>query len=111
MIKSVKKRDGRIVEYYISKIETAITRAMLSLGYGEIKDIKRMAKIVELYLNEKFESTIPTVEDVQDLVESVLMKNGYEDVAKAYILYRRDTKNFVKLKTHFLTTKTQLTNT
>ena len=86
MIKSIKKRDGRIVEYDISKIETAITRAMLSLGYGEIKDIKRMAKIVELYLNEKFESTIPGVEDVQDLVESVLMKNGYEDVAKAYIL-------------------------
>ena len=102
MIKSIKKRDGRIVEYDISKIETAITRAMLSLGYGEIKDIKRMAKIVELYLNEKFESTIPGVEDVQDLVESVLMKNGYEDVAKAYILYRRDHEKLRAVKTTFL---------
>jgi len=102
MIKSVKKRDGRIVEYDISKIETAITRAMLSLGYGEIKDIKRMAKIVELYLNEKFESTIPTVEDVQDLVESVLMKNGYEDVAKAYILYRRDHEKLRQVKNTLL---------
>ena len=69
MIKSVKKRDGRIVEYDISKIETAITKAMLSLGYGDIKDIKRMAKIVELYLNEKFDTNIPSVEDVQDIVE------------------------------------------
>ena len=55
MIKSVRKRDGRVVDYNISKIESAISQAMLSLGYGEIKDIKRMAKIVELYLNEKFE--------------------------------------------------------
>ena len=102
MIKSVRKRDGRVVEYNISKIETAITQAMLSLGYGEIKDIKRMAKIVELYLNEKFESTIPTVEDIQDLVESVLMKNGYEDVAKAYILYRRDHEKLRAVKNTLL---------
>ena len=102
MIKSVRKRDGRVVDYDISKIETAITRAMLSLGYGEIKDIKRMAKIVELYLNEKFESTIPTVEDIQDLVESILMKNGYEDVAKAYILYRRDHEKLRQVKNTLL---------
>ncbi len=102
MIKSIRKRDGRVVDYDISKVETAITRAMLSLGYGEIKDIKRMAKIVELYLNEKFENTIPTVEDAQDLVESVLMKNGYEDVAKAYILYRRDHEKLRAVKNTFL---------
>ena len=90
MIKSIRKRDGRIVDYDISKIENAIAKAMLSLGYGEIKDCKKMAKIAELYLIEKFVDKIPSVEDIQDTVESVLMKNGYEDVAKAYIIYRRD---------------------
>ena len=90
MIKSIRKRDGRIVDYDIQKIENAIAKAMLSLGYGEIKDCKKMAKITELYLTEKFVDKVPTVEDIQDIVESVLMKNGYEDVAKAYIIYRRD---------------------
>ena len=90
MIKSIRKRDGRVVDYDIQKIENAIAKAMLSLGYGEIKDCKKMAKITELYLIEKFVDKIPTVEDVQDIVESVLMKNGYEDVAKAYIIYRRE---------------------
>ena len=90
MIKTIRKRDGRVVEYDISKIENAITKAMLSLGYGDIKDVKKMARIAELYLDEKFVDAIPGVEDIQDVVETVLMKNGYEDVAKAYIIYRRD---------------------
>ncbi|MBQ8444108.1 MAG: ribonucleoside triphosphate reductase [Clostridia bacterium] len=89
-MKSIRKRDGRVVDYDIQKIESAIAKAMLSLGYGNIQDCKKMAKITELYLAEKFVDAIPSVEDIQDLVEKVLMKNGYEDVAKAYILYRRD---------------------
>ena len=98
MIKSIKKRDGRVVDYDITKIENAITKAMLSLGYGDIKDVKKMAKITELYLDEKFVNNIPGVEDVQDTVESVLMKNGYEDVAKAYIIYRRDHEKIRNIK-------------
>ena len=90
MITKVRKRDGRLVDYDIGKIENAIAKAMISLGDGEIKDCKKMAKITELNLMEKFEDKIPSVEDVQDIVEKVLMTNGYEDVAKAYILYRRD---------------------
>ncbi|MBO5394929.1 MAG: ribonucleoside triphosphate reductase [Clostridia bacterium] len=89
-MKTIRKRDGRVVDYDITKIENAIAKAMLSLGYGEIKDVKKMAKITELYLIEKFSDKIPSVEDIQDIVENVLMKNGYEDVAKSYILYRRE---------------------
>lgn len=90
MIETIIKRDGRAVPYDISKIENAIAKAMLSLGYGNIQDCKKMAKLAELYINEKFTDRLPSVEDIQDQVEKVLMKNGYEDVAKAYILYRRD---------------------
>lgn len=90
MITKIRKRDGRLADYEISKIENAIAKAMISLGDGEIKDCKKMARITELNLMEKFEDKIPSVEDVQDEVEHVLMTNGYENVAKAYILYRRD---------------------
>ena len=90
MITKVRKRDGRLVDYDIGKVENAIAKAMISLGDGEIKDCKKMAKITELNLMEQFEDKIPSVEDIQDIVERVLMTNGYENVAKAYILYRRD---------------------
>ena len=98
MIKSVRKRDGRIVDYDISKIENAITKAMLELSYGDIKDVKKMAKLTELYLSEKFGDQVPSVEDVQDIVEKVLMTNGYEDVAKAYILYRKEHEKIRNIK-------------
>ena len=68
MITKVRKRDGRLVDYDIGKIENAIAKAMISLGDGEIKDCKKMAKITELNLMEKFEDKIPSVEDVQDIV-------------------------------------------
>ena len=90
MITKVRKRDGRLVDYDIGKVENAIAKAMISLGDGEIKACKKMAKITELNLMEQFEDKIPSVEDIQDIVEKVLMTNGYENVAKAYILYRRD---------------------
>ncbi len=90
MITKIRKRDGRLVDYDIGKIENAIAKAMIALGDGEIKDCKKMAKITELNLVEKFGDRVPSVEDVQDIVESVLMTNGYENVAKAYIIYRKD---------------------
>ena len=90
MITKIRKRDGRLADYDISKIENAIAKAMIALGDGEIKDCKKMARITELNLMEKFEDKVPTVENIQDEVENVLMTNGYENVAKAYILYRRD---------------------
>ena len=102
MITKIRKRDGRLVDYDISKIENAIAKAMMSLGDGEIKDCKKMAKITELYLTEKFEDKIPSVEDIQDIVENVLMRNGYEDVAKAYIIYRRDHEKIRNINNTFL---------
>lgn len=83
------KRDGRIVDWDISKIENAIVKAMMSLGEGDVRDARKLAKITELEITESFENKLPSVEDVQDTVERVLMKNGFENVAKCYILYRK----------------------
>ena len=102
MITKIRKRDGRLADYDISKIENAIAKAMMSIGDGEIKDCKKMARIAELYLTERFPETVPSVEDIQDVVESVLMKNGYEDVAKAYIIYRRDHEKIRNINNTFL---------
>lgn len=102
MITKIRKRDGRLADYDITKIENAIAKAMMSIGDGEIKDCKKMAKITELYLTEKFVDAVPSVEDIQDIVENVLMKNGYEDVAKAYIIYRRDHEKIRNISNTFL---------
>lgn len=90
------KRDGRVVDYDISKIENAIVKAMLALGDGEVRDCKKLAKLTELELSEKFENRFPSVEDIQDTVESVLMDNGYGNVAKCYILYRKNREKIRK---------------
>ncbi len=102
MLTKIRKRDGRLVDYDITKIENAIAKAMMNIGDGEIKDCKKMARITEVYLSEKFPTEIPSVEDVQDIVENVLMKNGYEDVAKAYIIYRRDHEKIRNIKNTLL---------
>ena len=102
MITKIRKRDGRLMDYDITKIENAIAKAMMAIGDGEIKDCKKMAKITELYIMEKYPNEIPTVENIQDIVESVLMKNGYEDVAKAYIIYRREHHKIRNINDTFL---------
>ena len=72
---------------------------MMSLGEGDVRDCKKLAKITELELIEQFDDKkIPTVEDVQDTVEKVLMRNGYENVAKCYILYRRNHEKIRNVK-------------
>ena len=102
MITKIRKRDGSLADYDITKIENAIAKAMMAIGDGEIKDCKKMAKITEIYIMEKYPNEIPSVENIQDIVESVLMKNGYEDVAKAYIIYRKDHDKIRNISNTFL---------
>lgn len=96
MVKSIIKRDGRVVEYNILKIENAIIKAMNAVGDKEIKIAKKIAKEVETKVDELYSEKTPTVEEIQDIVEKTLMRKGYEDVAKAYILYR-DKRNRVRV--------------
>lgn len=89
MIKTIIKRDGREVSYDITKIETAIGKAMGTALVSK-EDITALAKLVEKQLCEKYSNQSPTVENIQDEVEKALMDNGYANVAKKYILYRND---------------------
>ena len=86
----VRKREGKIVAFDIKKITDAITKAFEAEGkkYDE-GVIDFLALKVTADFESKINDNIINVEDIQDSVESVLIKAGYAEVAKAYILYRR----------------------
>lgn len=91
MFTTIIKRDGRTVDYDISKISGAIGKAMQAAGRSNPQECERLAGIVEQRLAGKYSvKQPPSVEDIQDAVEAVLMDNGYAFVAKKYILYRND---------------------
>jgi len=97
-IKFVKKRDGRIVPFNKEKIAEAIFKAAQSVG-GENKYLAEdLAEAVTLYLEKKFQSKTPSVEEIQDIVERVLIKTGHAKTAKAYILYRQKRANIRKVR-------------
>lgn len=88
MIDQIRKRDGRIVAFKQSKITNAINKAFQATKSGSLKQAVFLSNQVVKILNQKFKKQIPSVEDIQDNVEQMLMRNNYEETAKAYILYR-----------------------
>lgn len=84
MIKHVRKRDGRVVEFNTQKIVSAILKAMSVTDKGE--DIVLAAKIADAISKKSKEEM--SVEDIQDCVELELMKSPRKEVAKKYIAYR-----------------------
>ncbi len=88
-ITKVQKRDGTIVDFDQSRISDAIFKAITATGQGDGKKSKRLSNKVVRILNRRFkENEIPTVEQIQDIIEEVLILEGLVDTAKAYILYR-----------------------
>ena len=85
----IKKRDGTVADFNQDKITNAISKAMKSEGISDPSVAKTASDIVCFMIEEKFGGyTIPSVEQIQDVVEKVLIENGHARVAKAYILYR-----------------------
>ncbi|MBU1557434.1 ribonucleoside-triphosphate reductase [Patescibacteria group bacterium] len=92
-VKKVKKRDGSIVPFNVDKISRAVYKAMLAVGDGSEKDAQFIARRVfaELVkIAKRHETFIPTIEGIQDAVETELILNDYVRTAKAYILYRKE---------------------
>jgi len=89
IITRIKKRDGSIADFVQSKITNAVFKAMESCGVMDESRAKTVSDIVTYMIEDKFGGyTIPSVEQIQDIVEMVLMKQGFHEVAKSYILYR-----------------------
>jgi ribonucleoside-triphosphate reductase len=88
-VKFIRKRDGRIVDFQPEKITGAIFKAAQAVGGSDRKAAEAVSESVIgiLYIIYK-DGRIPTVENVQDLVEKMLIERGHAKVAKAYIIYR-----------------------
>ncbi len=99
----VVKRDGKIAEFDIQKITAAITKAFEAQNKQFVPGIiDFLALKVTSEFEPKIKDGLVQVEDVQDSVESVLIKAGYDDVAKAYILYRRQREKIRNMKSTIL---------
>jgi ribonucleoside-diphosphate reductase alpha chain len=90
MISKIKKRDGRSVDFDPEKITNAIFKAAQSVGGEDRARAEFLSRqVVELLEKQLKPGEVPTVEQVQDLVEKVLVENKHYKTAKAYILYRQ----------------------
>ena len=107
----VVKRDGKIAEFNLSKISMAITKAFEATNKEYNPDIiDLLALKVTADYQEKISDGKITVEDIQDSVEKVLSEAGYADVAKAYILYRKQREKIRNLNSTVLDYKELVNN-
>jgi len=87
-VTKIKKRTGEIVHFQPSKITKAISKAVLTTDSDKDMATRISKEVVEKIHSVYSEKNIPTVEDIQDIVEKTLIKHNLPDVAKSYILYR-----------------------
>ena len=100
---SVLKRDGKIIEFDIKKISKAISLAFDAQEREYNQDIiDVLALKVTAHFEPKIKNHLISVEDIQDSVEAVLIQAGYDDVAKAYIIYRRQHEKMRDVKSTIL---------
>lgn len=89
--RQVIKRDGNVVAYDRDRLVSAVFRALTSEGQADRDLAERMASRAESMLAASYpDAAVPTVEDVQDIVERALMETGHADIARAYIIYRHE---------------------
>ena len=92
MFNQIVKRDGRTEAFDKTKITQAIFKAAIAVGGDNEELSARLTDQVVALADEKYGNKTPDVEGIQDLVEKVLIKNGHDSTAKAFILYREKRK-------------------
>ena len=95
----IKKRDGSIVDFDLKKIERAIEKAFIAEHKEFTQEIiELLALKTTANFNSKIKDNIVSVEEIQDAVEIALVQSGYVDVAKSYILYRKQHESLRQMK-------------
>ena len=95
----IRKRDGAIADFDMSKISVALSKAFNAVNVDYTADILNMLTLrVSADFQKKIKDGVVSVEDVQDSVEVVLIQAGYVEVAKAYILYRKQREKVRNIK-------------
>ncbi|RPI81183.1 MAG: response regulator SirA [Chloroflexi bacterium] len=90
-INTVVKRTGAVVPFTPERITNAIYRAAVAVGGRDRETAEQLAnQVVGILEEQTLDGTSPTIEEIQDVVEKVLIENGHAKVAKAYILYREE---------------------
>lgn len=109
MITKIRKRDGREVPFNVEKIANAIFKAAQSVGGNNYEESLELAYQVCTYLEEQYQNEVPTVEQVQDAVEKVLVESGHAKTAKKYILYRSERTKVREMNTKLMKVYEELT--
>lgn len=109
MVKSIVKRDGRVVLYDESKITAAILKSLKAAGEGDAEQAALVARAVGRRL-EALPQENPRIEEIQDIAEQELMHAGLENAAKQYILYRAERTRIREAKTSLMHAIDEITN-
>lgn len=94
----VRKRNGELEDFSPAKITKAIYKALAACGKESEEEAEKLTGEVLKLLPERVKSSIPEVEEIQDTVEEVLMREGFPEVARAYILYREKRRELREAK-------------
>ncbi len=98
VFKTIIKRDGRVVDFDISKITDAVAKAGRATGEFDKRTAEKFGISVLNIAYQIFGSKTPTVEEIQDIVEEVLIRSPFIKTAKAYIIYREQHTRLRELK-------------
>jgi anaerobic ribonucleoside-triphosphate reductase len=97
-MKFVRKRDSKLEPFDQERITTAVWKAAKAVGGKDREQARRVSDQVMVELRNRFgEDGVPTVEEIQDIVEKMLIENGHAQTAKAYILYRKQHQDMREL--------------
>ncbi|MCX8128771.1 MAG: anaerobic ribonucleoside triphosphate reductase [Clostridia bacterium] len=102
MITKIRKRDGREVPFNIEKIANAIFKAAGATGGKNYDTALKLAERTIEYLETKLDKRTPTVEEIQDAVEQVLIETGHARTAKEFILYRAERTRVREMNTRLM---------
>ena len=86
MVQKIRKRDGRKVMFNPEKIYVAIFKAAEASDVHDPELVQKATDAVIKEINKTFKKTVPTVEEIQDIVEKTLIRQGCSEIAKSYIL-------------------------
>ena len=109
MITCITKRDGRTRPFDIEKIANAIYKAAQAIGGHDYQTSLALANRVAEELEAQLGEAAPSVEQVQDTVEKVLIENGHARTAKEFILYRAERTRIREMNTRLMKTMEDLT--
>lgn len=102
MLETIVKRDGRVVPFELTKIADAVFKAAQAAGGRDYELAMSVAQEVEAYLAHTIHSSQPSVEEIQDAVEKILVERGHARTAKEYILYRANRTRVREMNTRLM---------